>query len=166
MSVIGSDHGSRQAAGTPWGRYSRIQRSSVSLARRACTGIPRDANIASASPRRLRALARSPGAAGVSSMLPYQSRATGWPPDREACRLGESLPHGALRRLTSCARTPRQYQRGALRKTAVAYSRSCVTAYCLLMVYAGQFQVRAPRRPRTLSLIQGLFSPAIDKCCD
>ena len=28
------------------------------------------------------------------------------------------------------------------------------------MVYAGQFQVRAPRRPRTLSLIQGLLSPA------
>jgi len=33
------------------------------------------------------------------------------------------------------------------------------TAYCLLMVYAGQ--VRVPRRPRTLSLIQGLFPTLI-----
>jgi len=39
-----------------------------------------------------------------------------------------------------------------------------VTAYCLLMVYAGQFQVRAPRRPKTLSLIQGLFPTLIVGC--
>ena len=36
------------------------------------------------------------------------------------------------------------------------------TAYCLLMVYAGQ--VRVPRRPRTLSLIQGLFPTPIGGC--
>ena len=62
-------------------------------------------------------------------------------------------------------------QRGALLYCVVTNGLSAdespgprVTAYCLLMVSAGKFQVRAPRRPRTLSLIQGLFPTFIERC--